>query len=184
MSDLGPFHNRAAEWELYQPLIGDSMLELGCKINAPFTYKAFFAYLGYRHVSVDINGMHGSLKMDLREPLNLGTFDMVANIGTSEHVSEHDWTGQTGCWRNIMGAMHMGSVLICTLPMPGQWPWHGCWYPHEDFYRKLGLLNGLELERMYVSGEEPRKMILTRMKKLVEKPFGMPAESMVFRNRR
>ena len=69
LPDLNPFHNRPDEWALYQPLIGDSMLEFGGKVNGEAgTYKAFFEKLGYRHVSLDWNGEHGALKRDLRQP--------------------------------------------------------------------------------------------------------------------
>ena len=78
------------------------MLELGNKRNTPrHIYKAFFEARGFRHVSVDINGSDGALRKDLTEPLGLGTFDMVSNIGTTEHVSEGDYAGQVACWRNI-----------------------------------------------------------------------------------
>ena len=42
---MNPFHNRPDEAELYDPLVGERMLELGGKINAPYTYKAFFEML-------------------------------------------------------------------------------------------------------------------------------------------
>lgn len=177
MIDLGPFHNRPAEWELYQPLVGSSMLELGGKINAPHTYKAFFEARGYRHVSVDWNGQYGALKMDLREPLNLGTFDMVSNIGTTEHVG-----GQEGVWRNICEAMRVGSVLVSTTPMEGNWCWHGEHYPTEGFFHDLANLNGLAIERLYVSGVEPRKMIFARMVRVVDMPFAMP-DGGIYRNK-
>ena len=119
------------------------MLELGGKINAPYTYKAFFQRLGFAHLSVDWNGQHGAIKRDLREPLELGQFDMVTNIGTSEHVDK-----QAGVWRNMLEAMHVGSVLLCTTPKPGHWTWHGWHHPHAEFYRELAALNGLDIERL------------------------------------
>lgn len=172
-----PFHNRPAEWELYQPLVGDSMLELGNKKNGEHIYKKCFEGLGFRHVSIDINGQNGALNMDLRQPLNLGTFDMVANIGTTEHVSD-----QAGVWRNICEAMHIGSVLVSTTPLPGDWSWHGEWYPTAEFYSDLARLNGMEMERLYVSGEAPRQMNFARMRRVKECPFEMP-EGGLFRNR-
>ena len=177
LADLGPFHNRPAEWDLYTPLVGLSMLELGGKINAPHTYKAFFESQGFRHVSVDRNGQHGALKLDLRKPLRLGTFEMVTNIGTSEHVDQ-----QEPCWRNMLEAMHVGSVLVCTTPMPGDWAWHGLWYPDAVFYNELAELNGLQVERLYVSGEAPRRMWFFRAHRVEDLPFVMPAVRM-FRNK-
>lgn len=174
---MSPFHNRPAEWELYSPLVGSTMLELGNKKNGDLTYKRYFESLGYRHVSVDWNGQDGALAVDLRKPLNLGTFDIVSNIGTTEHVDQ-----QAPVWRNILEAMHVGSVLVSTTPKPGHWQWHGEWYPTEEFYRQLAALNGLAIERLYVSGVEPREMWFCRARKVEERPFVMPDEALLFRN--
>jgi hypothetical protein len=175
---LGPFHNRPAEWELYQPLIGDSMLELGNKKNGAHIYKAFFESMGLRHVSVDINGEDGALRKDLTQPLKLGTFDIVTNIGTTEHVAE-----QAPCWRNVLEAMHVGSLLISTTPMPGDWSWHGDWYPDEEWYRELCDSNGLVIERLYLSGEAPRRMWFLRAVRVEQMPFAMPARP-IYHNQR
>lgn len=178
MAVLNPFHDRPAEWELYSPLAGKSMLELGNKKNGPATYKRYFESLGYRHVSVDWNGEDGALKRDLRKPLGLGVFDMVTNIGTTEHVA-----GQEAVWRNVIEAMRVGSVLVSTTPMPGQWSWHGEWYPTDEFYRELATLNGLEIERLYVSGVEPRKMWFCRAVLRQAGTFRMPDAKLIYKNR-
>lgn len=174
---MNPFHNRPAEWDLYSPLIGQTMLELGNKKNVDRTYKRHFESVGLKHTSVDWNAQDGALKLDLRKPLALGTFDMVTNIGTSEHVSD-----QAGVWRNICEAMHIGSVLVSTTPLPGDWCWHGSHYPEECFYRALAALNGLEIERLYVSGDAPRRMWFARMRRIEAAPFQMPAEG-IYLNR-
>lgn len=176
---MNPFHNRPAEWALYQPITGETMLELGNKKNGDLTYKKFFESQGWKHTSVDWNGRDGALKLDLRKPLNLGTFDVITNIGTSEHVAD-----QTGVWRNIVEAMHLGSVLISTTPLPGDWSWHGEHYPDEVFFRQLADLNGLVIDRLYVSGEAPRRMIFVRAHRAVMTPFAMPDVRHIFRNHR
>ena len=190
MSDLGPFHNRPEEWALYQPLVGTSMLELGNKKNGTFIYKPFFVGLGYRHVSIDTNGEDGALRRNLMEPLGLGTFDMVSNIGTSEHVSEGVHWGQVECWRNICEAMHVGSVLVSTTPKPGAWRHHGVWYPQMEFFTELAELNGLEVERLFVDDTAmlrgiyaDREMVFARLRRVAEVPFAMPTGGM-YRNQR
>lgn len=185
MDNLGPFHNRPEEWELYNPLVGKTMLELGNKKNKPYIYKHFFESLGYSHTSVDINGADGAIRKDLTKPLGLGTFDMVSNIGTSEHVSEGSIDGQAACWRNICEAMHVGSVLVSTTPAPGAWTHHGFWYPEPLFYEELASLNGMELERLYVARfswcpTEDRNMVFARMKRVEDVPFVMPSVGMYF----
>lgn len=185
--------HRSWEWNVIAPLIGSSMLELGNKKKAGgdrhFTYKSVFQSLGFRHVSVDTNGLDGALNLDLRKPLNLGTFDMVTNIGTSEHVSEDNWDGQVECWRNILGAMHVGSVLVSIGPKQGSWPNHGTWYAQEDFYEDLARLNGLTVEKLYASSDRgPHRapphlqQVYARLIRVEDKPFKMTRTGM-FKNR-
>jgi hypothetical protein len=185
--------HRKWEWELYDPLVGSTMLECGNKKKSAgdvtFTYKDVFKSLGFSHTSVDTNGMDGALPKDLRKPLGLGTFDMVSNIGTTEHVSENDWSGQVACWQNIMEAMHVGSVLVSITPKPGCWPNHGTWYPHEAFFYELGGLNGLELERVYDSDQRKHgcaphlRLVFARLRRVADVPFEMPKSGM-YRNQR
>ncbi len=162
------------------------MLELGNKKKTSgdivFTYKQVFQGLGFRHVSVDTNGLDGALNKDLRKPLNLGAFDMVTNIGTSEHVSEDNWDGQVECWRNIMGAMHVGSVLVAITPRPGFWLNHGTWYPKQEFYRELALLNGCEAERVYENDTPKTALVFARLRRIEDVPFQMPTKGM-YKNR-
>jgi hypothetical protein len=180
------FWNRPDLEALYQPLVGSSMLELGDKLDGGRVYKDWFVSLGFRHVSIDMNGNNGALPLDLTKPLNLGTFDMISNIGTSEHVSEDNWNGQVECWRNMLDAMHVGSVLICDTPAPGGWKGHGKWYPHPKLYSELARLNGLELERLLVSpwrpGHQSRKVVSARMIRRELVPFVMPDREHMYDN--
>ncbi len=185
--------HRNWEWELFDPLVGSTMLELGNKRKTAgtkdFTYKSEFQKLGFTHTSVDINGLDGALPKDLTKPLGLGQFDMVSNIGTSEHVSESDFAGQIECWRNIVGALHVGSVLVSITPQQGAWLKHGTWYPQKEFFAELAALNGLELERCYTSDErkpgcDPRhRLIFARLRKREDLPFQMTTTGM-YRNAR
>lgn len=175
-----PFVVHPHERALYDPLVGGSMLELGNKKRPEGTYKAYFEALGYRHVSVDWNGQDGALKMDLRQPLKLGTFDMVSNIGTTEHVDV-----QEPVWRNICEAMHVGSVFVSTTPRPGYWPRHGFWYPCIEFYQELAALNGMEVERLFYTPDDylADPMVFARLRRVSDAPFHMPAAKWLYHNR-
>ena len=181
---LTPFHNRPELGTLYEPLVGKTMLELGGKQDGGRVYKPYFESFGFKHTSVDWNGEFGALVMDLRKPLNLGTFDMVTNIGTSEHVSEKDYAGQIACWRNILAAMHVGTVLICDTPKPGYWKGHGTWYPQMTFYSELARLNGLKVERLLENDWRPdkpgRPVISARLVMRESMPFVMPDRQHLF----
>jgi len=157
-------------WELLQPLDGvQTMLELGNKRNPDGVWKAACQSLGIAHTSVDWNGLDGALKLDLRKPLNLGRFDMVTNFGTSEHVSE-----QEPCWRNMHEAVRVGGWLLGLTPYPGDWSWHGEWYPTREFYESFAALNCYEIERLYVNREPPRRNWYFRLRKVTESEFLMP----------
>ncbi len=185
--------HRSWEWELYNPLVGSTMLELGNKKKSAgevvFTYKDVFTSLGFQHTSVDTNGLDGALPKDLTKPLGLGTFDMVSNIGTTEHVSETSWSGQVACWKNIAEAMHVGSVLVSITPRPGAWQHHGTWYPHKEFFTELARLNGLEVERCYDSVDRgdsvaPHlRLVYARLRRVTDAPFKMPEHGMYRNNR-
>lgn len=175
-SAVGPFHNRPEELALYNPLAVGSMLELGNKKNGNHIYKTYFQYLGFTHTSVDMNAQDGAIALDLRKPLLLGTFDVISNIGTTEHVSD-----QAPVWRNIMEAMHIGSVLISTTPKPGNWSWHGEWYPDQEWFTELCSINGLEIERLYIEFERPREMVFLRAIRRTESEFAMPVTP-IYRN--
>jgi len=163
-SKLSPFHDRPNEAALYAPLVGSRMLELGCKINRERVYKTYFESLGYEHVSIDWNGQWGSLIRDLREPLweEFGQFDMVSNIGTTEHVSE-----QAPVWENIHRMTRIGGVYVGHTPYPDgrSWWWHGEWYPTEAFYTAFADRNGWEIERLYRERQPPFELLCCRMVK-------------------
>ena len=180
---MNPFHNRPDEWAYYEPLHGNSMLELGGKINAGLTYKAYFESLGFRHVSIDWNGQNGAIKRDLRLPLwdELGQFDMVTNIGTTEHVD-----GQAGVWENIHYMTKVDGVYVGQCPYYDgkSWWWHGSFYPTEAFYESFAELNGWEIERMGTDRPEPNKNLYVRMQKVHDLSFTMPDISLIKFNTR
>jgi hypothetical protein len=177
---------RPWEWALYQPLVGTSMLELGNKRKGDLVYKRFFEARGFRHVSVDLNGRDGALPLDLRKPLGLGTFDMVTNLGTTEHVSEGAWGGQVACWRNVLEAMHVGSVLVSITPAPGSYKNHATWYPCPSFFKELAQENGLDVERLYVAphgADPPNSLVYARLRRVAPEEFQMPAAIHMYKNR-
>lgn len=171
MDDILPPH----ELELVMPLVGKTMLELGNKCNERGVYKDFFQAQGIEHTSVDLNGNTGALPKDLQEPLGLGQFDIVTNFGTTEHVER-----QEPVWRNIMEAAR--GLFVSTVALPGDWGWHGRWYPMHEFYRSLAELNGFTIERLYIAREVPRRMICVRMRRVKDMPFVMPDANLIYDN--
>lgn len=168
---IRPAEIPALVWDYLQPINNvASMLELGNKrARGQRSYKHAFERLGIRHVSVDLNGLDGALKLDLCQPLNLGKFDTVTNFGTSEHVAE-----QESVWRNMVQAVKFGGVLVSHTPYSG-WPNHGMFYPTKAFYVELADLNGFVFERgPEITQERPGKLCWARMRRIMERPFRMP----------
>lgn len=170
------FASYPLEKELFEPLPGKTMLELGNK-KTNIVWKNYFTELGYEHTSVDWNGQDGALKLDLREPLNLGTFDIITNIGTTEHVSE-----QEPAWRNIIEAMHLNSLFITTTPFSG-WKHHGMWHPTKEFYESLAELNNLRIERLYFVSKDKGTLLFGRFVREKVTDFIMPDINLIKYNK-
>jgi len=144
------------------------MLELGNKRNSNGIYKKYFKSINVEHVSMDWNGQDGAIKADLRDSLDVFSpgnkwhqyFDIVTNIGTSEHVIP-----QGHIWENIINALAINGVLVCMTPQPGNWKWHqeGGRYPTLDFYHNFAENNGLQIELIKICNNFPRQLISTRM---------------------
>jgi hypothetical protein len=154
----------------------DSMLELGNKVTSGGAWKPYFESLGIRHVSIDLNGNNGAIKLDLQQPLSIGEFDVVTNFGTTEHVEN-----QEPVWRNIHEAC--SQCFISSTPVPGQWKDHGRYYPTEEFYIQFALLNGFEIDYLNVGPlTQKQELVNVRMTRTSRPPFSMPDPELIFIN--
>ncbi len=154
------------------------MLELGNKKSDGVSYKSYFEAQGITHVSVDWNGQDGALKLDMREPLpDWEQFDMVTNFGCTEHIES-----QYNIWESMHRLCKVGGVQIHMCPSPGDWHWHGNFYPKQEFYRQYAERNGYRLDHLAIGREAPNRNIDVRMVKVEEKPFTMPDGHTLFYN--
>lgn len=118
------------------------MLELG---NQRFHYTSpqhdkphesatryFFEELGVDYTSVDRNGLDGAIALDLSIPHScwLSKFDIVTDIGTSEHVND-----TYACHLNIYNWCKMGGIFCFALPLTGNWPGHGRYFVTMETWR-------------------------------------------------
>ncbi|CAE7523205.1 unnamed protein product [Symbiodinium pilosum] len=107
--------------------------------------KKVFERLGFKHVSLDINGRDFAFPLDLSRPLNssfnwlLGKCDVVTNFGTTEHIGQRGyieepegydksdiWASQYHAFRNIHSlARADAGFIINMVPAAGCWPKHG-----------------------------------------------------------
>jgi SAM-dependent methyltransferase len=168
-------------------LLGDlteirTMCELGNKKNVRGTYKNYFEQHGIEHVSIDINGEDGALPLDLAQliiPKDIrGPFDVVTNFGTSEHVVD-----QLTCWRNILRLTKVNGYVISVTPLPGDWTWHGYYYPSLEWYRHFVRDNSLKKKKLFILGHKPMRLIGFRALKLADGPFIMPHSELMYTNK-
>jgi hypothetical protein len=120
------------------------MLELGnqhIKDNvegtiAEKTGKEYYQNRGVLHTSVDLNGMDGALKVDLSKPVPfpewLGYFDIITNLGTSEHVEPK--AGQYECFMNVHNCLKVGGIAVHMVPDFEELENRGCWKNHCNNY--------------------------------------------------
>jgi hypothetical protein len=134
------------------------MLELGDQqINADGiperSGKAYYENRGVQHTSFDLNGKHGALRIDLAQPIEdpqwHGAFDIVTNVGTSEHVEPFE--AQHACFMNIHDCLKVGGIAVHLVPdldeleRHGRWANHCNYYYTDGFFEKLAELNGYTL---------------------------------------
>lgn len=125
------------------PLKGLTMCELGDQLmdvdGIDFKVaKDYWESLGIKHTSIDINGEHGALPLDLSKPICNkiqeigGPFDIVTNFGTSEHVKD-----QYQCFRNIHDLCKVPGMVIHSVPAVGHWDNHGLYHYSLSFFEIL-----------------------------------------------
>lgn len=120
---------------------GLRMLELGDQVIGDpgiieKTGKAYFTNRGYTHVSVDINGQHGSISRDLTKPEQFldwrGSWDILTNSGTTEHVEPFE--AQYECFGIIHDCVKVGGIAIHLLPDVEELDHRGAWKNHCRYY--------------------------------------------------
>lgn len=125
------------------------MLELGDQVihekRDKRTGKEYFIEQGFDHISVDLNGLHGSIIKDLTIPSQFlewnNYFDVVTNAGTTEHVEPYN--RQWEAFSVIHNCLKPGGVAIHILPeinsrdKTGTWFDHCHYYYSFDFFKKL-----------------------------------------------
>ena len=95
--------------------------------------KGYFEGLGFSHTSIDINGLNGSLSLDLRKPFpkELGKFDVLTDFGTIEHIIDNQYR----VFKNFHDAAAPGALMVHTLPGTGYG--HGYWSYPVSFFENL-----------------------------------------------
>jgi hypothetical protein len=140
--------------EIYR-LCGRSRPHLGDPVGPEnFTEKAppaetFWSSLGFDYVAIDYGGHRNSVALDLNRdavPANLkGSFDLVINAGTTEHIAN-----QENAFRVIHDLTRRRGVMLHEVPAGGMIN-HGFFNYHPRFFQNLAAFNLYEVVRLAVS---------------------------------
>jgi SAM-dependent methyltransferase len=155
--------------------LGDQIWHQGNRRSPEFWQKparVFYEKLGCsRYESIDGNG-GGTILADLNHPLDPhpGQFDLVTDVGTSEHCFDF-----AQVWRTIHSLCKPGGVIFFEKPHDG-FPEHGFYNLQKTLFVDLAGANEyeiLELKRH----RAPRGMLLRgAYRKGEDKPFNYPLQ--------
>lgn len=112
-----------------------------------------------RYASLDTNGLDGSIPCDLSKPLSDhsfdGAFDIVTNMGTSEHVigtatnRAEMVANNVVCLANMLDLCRIGGVMVHQVPPVGTWPGHSPIHYRQGYPQALADSCGSRLSASY-----------------------------------
>lgn len=153
---------------------GKRILELGNQLlrggEGRRTSKDYFTALGATHVSFDLNGQDGAIPIDLCQPVPeeyWGTFDVVTNFGTSEHIAN-----QEQVFKTVHNCCRVGGYMIHSVPLIGYWKTHCPYYYRDNFYRVLAEGCGYCLISSNVADRFREKLLNGILQKVPTSRFG------------
>lgn len=123
------------------------------RVKEASSTKDFYNQLGFEYNAIDVNTERDSIVMDLNYNLfgKYGyneTFDLVTNIGTSEHIFNQD-----AVFQNAHNLCKVGGLMYHQLPFT---PWinHGLFNYNPIFFSALSYANGYETEMFILCDRE------------------------------
>jgi len=143
--------------------------------------KTYFKHLGFKHVSIDINGKDGALPVDLSKKINndemINSFDVLTNSGTTEHVLP--FKKQYQCFKNLHDIVKPGGIFIHLLPEVGSFVNHAKVYYTVEFFEKLAEMNDYEIikiKRLKKLGLDNKVLVSVCLRKTSDKEFNSDKE--------
>lgn len=172
--------------------LSDQVVDTGYGVENGFgaicSAKELFTWYGYKHISFDLNALHGSLKYDFSRNIDdyHSYFNIFINIGSSEHIGEDNDSNQSYkseeysqyyCFKNIHNMAIKLGLMIHMVPLINNWGQHGRYRYSVDFFNSLAKINKYKIYNQelydYASdiNQTGRKCILIAMIKTSDNDF-------------
>ena len=142
--------------------------------------KPFFEHLGIQVVQIDYNGKDGAHALDVRNDIRdtiTQKFDIITNIGFTEHVGEGDHeykliSNQYSIFKNMHDLGKIGCLYFHIVPLTGFWYKHGVCDYSLDFFKKLCEFNKYSiLKGPYIETYHPEKQAGILYRKTTDEQF-------------
>ena len=105
--------------------------------------KVYFLNKECNHHSIDWNGLHGAVPIDMTKPIPIkryiNVFDIVTDFGCMEHIAgkEPHYINQWQAWKNIHDMGKVGCIYLHTVPLLYSYNWHGKFHYNLKFFEDL-----------------------------------------------
>lgn len=150
--------------------------------HGSFSAKPFFQHLGIDHTSIDINGKDGAIyfdvRNDIRELFGNQRFDVVTNLGFTEHVGEGDveenlLINQYKVFSSLHNVGSVNSLYFHDLPMIGSHFQHGVAHYNTSFFRAMAARQKYEIIVLFVTdyGDDRTKTVAAGYTKTEDNSF-------------
>jgi len=150
--------------------------ELGDQIYygpPPCAAKKIYTKCGVLHTSIDINGLNGSIALDLDQPIPsnfIDSFDVVTNYGTTEHINN-----QYEVFKSIHNMCKCSGVILHGVPLIFNWAKHCRYYYTKDFFAQLAKLCNYSVVDLRILNSNsylvPKNLVVSVYRKVDNSPF-------------
>jgi hypothetical protein len=125
--------------------------------------KKFVQSFGKTHVSIDITGLDDSLSFDLNNEKipDIGTFDLVTNFGTTEHIEPNQYEP----FLHIHNLCKIDGIMLHEVPVKGGWDGHCKFYYDDNFFIKLASENNYEILEIKKNNYDVGDLIFVALQK-------------------
>lgn len=136
-----------------------------CNISDAVFARKYFENIGFEYKAIDYFSVDGCLELDLNysdiPDEYIGKFNVVTNIGTSEHIFN-----QFNCFKNIHDATDVGGLMAHGVPMNNMID-HGFFNAQPNLFLSMAVANDYEIIEFGI-GQSKKQMSGKRFETYVD----------------